>query len=190
MLHIRTRRLFSLATLLAALAVQACDDPLALNPAIDVNVVDTVRLYALRGTDLVLPSGYDLPNRLAARTEHQAFDFAFDITDDTKPAMYPVGALGLSRSAGLVTLAVPFDDVISAPTSGYVDSAAVAVSEGTVFVVRSRPDIVGCGLTGALPRYGKFRVLTVDAASRSVTLEALVNQNCGYRDLRPGLPTA
>jgi len=43
---------------------------------------------------------------------------------------------------------------------------------------------------GALPRYGKFQVLSLDPVARSVTFQTLVNQNCGYRSLRPGIPTA
>ena len=60
---------------------------------------------------------------------------------------------------------------------------------GSVFVIRSRPFIVGCELTGELPRYGKFHVLAVDPVARSLKLETLVNQNCGYRSLEPGLPS-
>jgi hypothetical protein len=32
-------------------------------------------------------------------------------------------------------------------------------------------------------------VLGVDPATRSIRLETLVDQNCGYRNLEPGLPT-
>jgi hypothetical protein len=39
-----------------------------------------------------------------------------------------------------------------------------------------------------LPRYGKFQVLAIDPAQRTVTLEFLIDRNCGYRGLEPGLP--
>lgn len=185
----RGLRLLPVAAVLLA-AAAACDDPFALPLATETNVVDTVRLYALRGTDIVLPSGYDVPTRSTTRTDQPQFDFAFDINEAGVPLIYPAGALGLSRDPGILTMTVPFDSVISAPTDGYVDGAAVPTAPEAVFVVRSRPNINGCGLTGSLPRYGKFRVLTVDPVQRSLTMEALVNQNCGYRDLRPGLPTA
>jgi hypothetical protein len=175
-------------TLIAATA--ACDDPLALPIASVTNVVDTVTLYALRGTSVVLPSGYDLPTKRATRTDLGGFDFAFDIQPAGQPVVYPAGALGLAKDPGVILSQQAFDAVTSAPTSGYVDSLPISVPPGTVFVVRSRPAAAGCLATGSLPLYGKFRVLSVDPAQRSVMLEALVNQNCGYRSLQPGAPTA
>ncbi|MEX1051106.1 MAG: hypothetical protein WEC54_06095, partial [Gemmatimonadales bacterium] len=65
---------------------------------------------------------------------------------------------------------------------------AVTVVVGTVLIGRSRASNVGCVVVGALPRYGKFRVLAVDIGTRALTLETLINTNCGYRDLEPGLP--
>jgi hypothetical protein len=41
-----------------------------------------------------------------------------------------------------------------------------------------------------LPRYGKFRVLDLNIEERSVTLELLVDVNCGYRGLEPGFPSS
>ena len=63
----------------------------------------------------------------------------------------------------------------------------------SVFIVRSRPD-AGIGVTacafflGRLPRYGKFRVLSIDSVTRQITMEYLVNINCGYRSLEVGTP--
>jgi hypothetical protein len=65
----------------------------------------------------------------------------------------------------------------------------LAIDVGTVFLARSRSVPDGCSaITGALPRYGKFEVLSIDAAERVVTLQTLINVNCGYRQLEPGLP--
>ena len=183
-------RLLPVTALLVVAAAAACDDPLALSPATFTNAVDTVRLYALRGTDLVRPSGYDLPSNATVRTDQAAFDFAFDLDGRGTALIYPAGALGLTKEPGIVKMTAPFDSVISAPSSGYVDSVAVSIPPGTVFVARSRIFSLGCSFAGSLPRYGKFHVLSVDSVARSLTMEALVNQNCGYRDLRPGLPTA
>jgi hypothetical protein len=181
------RSLLVAGIVLAALG--ACNDPLQLNPATNTNAVDTVTIYALRGTTVTLPSGFDLPTNSVARTDQAGFDFAFDIDDAGKSLVYPGGALGLAKQSGVLTTGQVFDTLKSAPTTGYVDSVAVAVDLGGVFVVRSRPFIVGCELTGELPRYGKFHVLEVDPVARSMKLETLVNQNCGYRSLEPGLPT-
>jgi hypothetical protein len=168
----------------------ACDDPLKLAPASLSNVIDTVTLYALRGTDVRLPSGYDLPTMRATRTDLSSFDFAFDIADNGQSLIYPAGALHLDRSPGVLPVQQLFDSVTSAPTSGYLDSLPLGIAAGTVFVVRSRPSFTGCQLAGSLPRYGKFLVLTIDSLQRSIMMEALVDQNCGYHSLLPGAPTA
>jgi hypothetical protein len=183
------RAFFALGTALTAASLSACGDPVSLTPATEVNVVDTVQLYALRGTAVSLPSGFDVPTRSATRTDTPNFDFAFDITDAGVPQALPAGALGLSAEPGLLLVTQGFEAVESAPTEEYVLTAALNLEIGMVFVVRSRPFGTGCILTGALPRYGKFRVLALDQAARTVTLEMLVNQNCGYRNLQPGLPT-
>ncbi len=168
----------------------ACDDPLSLAPAGVENVVDTVTLYALRGTDVTKPSGYFLPTRSAVRTDQPGFDVAFDISDGGTPTLYPAGALGLTREPGLLKVTASFGDVTSAPINNdYNTIDPLPIPVGTVFVARSASYGGDCLLT-ALPRYGKFHVLAVDPVARSVTLEVLVDPNCGYRELRPGVPTA
>ena len=144
------------------LAMTACDQQLQLPGATLTNAVDTVTVYALRGTSVILPSGFDIPSNLPARTDNAGFDFAFDIDQTGHPLIYPAGALGLARSPGVLLAGDVFDSLKTAPTTGYLDSLAVSVAVGNVFIVRSRPYIVGCELTGELPRYGKFRVLSVD----------------------------
>lgn len=169
----------------------ACDDPLGLPPAGVPNVVDTVRLYALRGTPVAQPSGLKVSTGQVVRTDEPGFDIAFDIDNAGTPLIYPAGALGLSRDPGVLKMNAAFDDVTTAPTGNdYLVSQPVAIPKETVFVVRSAPFSGDCGFSAALPRYGKFRVLSVDPTTRSVALEMLVDLNCGYRGLRPGLPTA
>ena len=36
--------------------------------------------------------------------------------------------------------------------------------------------------------YGKIEILAIDPVARSVTFRYLVNNNCGYLGLEPGLP--
>jgi hypothetical protein len=83
-----------------------------------------------------------------------------------------------------------FDALTSAPLEGYVTDSALVVAANTVFVIRSRTSPVQCAFSGGLPRYGKFHVLNVDLGARTVTLEMLVDLNCGYRGLEPGTPEA
>jgi len=51
--------------------------------------------------------------------------------------------LGLAKQSGVLTTGQVFDTLKSAPTTGYVDSVAVTIDLGSVFVIRSRPFIVG-----------------------------------------------
>ena len=190
------RKSFGTFGLVLAAVATACDDPFQLQPAIVTNFVDTVTVFALQGTDINLPSGYDVAGRQLARTDRgEDFDFTFDI-DGSEPKVFPQGALGLDESAGIVLSDKEFDEIDEAPTSGYATDSALVVGIDTIFVVRSRP-FRGSGLgtgddcpffIGSLPRYGKFRVLALDMTARSITMEFLVNVNCGYRGLEPGLP--
>lgn len=179
---------FALGISAAALigATAACGDPFGQKATIE-NTIDTVTLYALRDTPIRLPSAYDMLNLLTARTDTTSdFDFAFDINPEGRPLIYTSGALGLSRGPGLQLMNRTFDDVRSAPTDGYV-ADSIGVSEGAVFVARSRTSSVLC-LFVSVPRYGKFHVLAIDQAQRSITLEGLVDLNCGFRGLEPGIP--
>ncbi|MGD2136144.1 MAG: hypothetical protein PVF27_08290, partial [Gemmatimonadales bacterium] len=84
----------------------------------------------------------------------------------------------------------PFDSIIEAPAEGYEKDSVLTIAPGMTFLARSRAVSSLCGFLGALPRYGKFRVLEVDETARTVTFEHLVNLNCGYRQLEPGIPTS
>lgn len=175
----------------AALAASACGNPFGQNATVE-NTVDTVTLYALRDTPIRLPSGFNMLEPVgsqAVRTEATGaqFDFAFNIDSAGRALIYPSGALGLSREPGLQLMNRAFEDVHRAPDDGYQADSAVAVSQGDVFVARSRVWSALCVYI-AVPRYGKFHVLTLDLANRSITLEALVDLNCGFRGLEPGLP--
>lgn len=170
-------------------ATVACNDPLALPPPQSENVVDTVTIHALRGTALTLPSGFDIVSRAPTRTDRaEPFDFAFDINDAGVALLYPAAVLGVSTDAALLVSTQDFTAITTAPTEGFQRDSAVSVSNGTVVIARSRTTNQACSILGSLPRYGKFRILTVDATTRAVTIETLINTNCGYRDLEPGLP--
>ncbi len=130
----RAAALLGLAVLAAS---AACSSTFTLPPAGLATVTDTVTLWALTGTNLSDPSAYDLMLHSVARTDRtSSFDFAFDIrTDtlhDTSAVLLPRGALGLYVDGGLQVSQQPFDAITIAPTSGYQDTAAVAVHVGTV----------------------------------------------------------
>ena len=173
------------ASALALLTAAACGGG---QTAYYSNNVDTVTLFALRGTSIRTPSAYSMLDLLGIRTDTtSAFDFAFDIDSTGTPLIYPAGVLGLDKTTGILLTQSAFDDVHSAPTSGYVTDSAVAVGQGDVFVFRSRPTSSSC-IYYSLSRYGKFEVLAIDSAQRSITLQGLVDLNCGFRGLDQGIP--
>ncbi len=176
---------------LALWGAVACGDSLGLPPASFPNFVDTVTLFALRGTPITTPSAYDILTRTAARTDTGAvFDFAFDFDSTGAAVLFPAGVLGLPPEAGLQLSTETFESIVRAPTDEYVVDSVLTISVGNVFIGRSRNSAVLCVFLGALPRYGKFRVLDVNRQDRTVTLESLVDLNCGFRGLEPGFPTS
>jgi len=169
------------------LLMVACTDTNGLPAPFTPNAVDTVSLYALRGTALTLPSAYSLLGALAVRTDlTTALDFAFDFDSLKAPALYPTGAINLGQLSGLQRSTTSFDATRLAPTGGYILDKPITVDTGTVLLVRSRPTQCTFGVTLAL--YAKLRVLAVDTAARRLDFEILVDQNCGYRGLELGLP--
>ena len=178
--------LLSAAGAVAALAA-ACGNPTGLPAASIDNVVDTVSLYALRGTDIALPSAYSLEGAQVVRTDQTtALDFAFDFDSLGEPALFPTGAIHLGTQSGLQRSTTAFSAITLAPSGPYVFDKPIALDTGTVLLVRSRPTTCSFGVTVSL--YAKVRVLAVDSTARRVDFEILVDQNCGYRGLAPGLP--
>ncbi len=117
-----------------------------------------------------------------------SFDFAFDIDATAGALLLTAAMLGSRTEAGIAPQSVPFDSVLTAPEEGYVIDSVVPIKVGDVFVARSRFTQDGCQVAAQLPRYGKFEVLAIDPQTRTVDFKQLLNGNCGYRDLQPGLP--
>ncbi len=171
-----------------AIATAACSDSNSLGPATDPNIIDTVTIYALQGTPITSPSGFSVADRIAVRTDQSsAFDFAFNIDNSGQPVFLPLFVLGLSGTTanpGLKATTKTFDEITLADRDNYVTQDTVAFSEGDRFMARSR--VVCTSLS--VPRYGKIEVLSVDPIARSVTFRYLIDVNCGYVGLEPGIP--
>ena len=175
------------STLILSATAAGCGDPYG-QKAQFTNTVDTLTLFALRGTPIRSRSAYDMYSLSTSRTDTTSgYDFAFDIDSTGRALIYPSGALGLSKDPGLQLMDRTFDAVQSAPETGFSTDTAIAVDSDNVFVARSRVTSLFCVYV-AVPRYGKFHVLAIDPTARSITLEGLVDLNCGYRGLEPGLP--
>lgn len=174
----------------AVLLAAACDDPNELPDATVQNVVDTVTINAVRGTPPNVPAGFDLVDSRPVRVDQTiSFDFIFDLTDDLDPVFVPIDLLGLvsegSVPPGFIPQSKPFEDVTIAVQNGYSQGDTLRFAEGDVLMARSR---LTCSSYGGLPLYGKIHIIDVDSVARQVTFEHLVDLNCGYRGLEPGLP--
>jgi hypothetical protein len=171
-----------------ALLAAACSNTLGLPKAALENTVDTVSLFALSGTPVTAPSAYSVLDKRLVRTDlSTALDFAFDIDSSGRALLLPTQKLGLGANSGLQRATAPFDAITEAPTGGWVFDSAFVVDSGSVMLVRSRPTTCITGITVSL--YAKLQVLVLDRAARRLDFAILVDQNCGYRGLAPGLPT-
>jgi hypothetical protein len=175
--------------LILALGLGACSDSNGLPDATLPNVERTETLYSLVGTPVATPSAYALEGARRVRTDQtDAFDFAYSLQLDGSHVFLPRAALGLdpdnSVNPGFQIRSESFDAITVAPSNGYVSDVAVPIAVGERYVVRSR---ITCGI--GVPKYGKLEVLSFDDAARTVTFRILVDDNCGFKGLEPGLPT-
>jgi hypothetical protein len=187
----RLSRGAAIAACIAAAA--ACNDPNAIPNATASNVVDTLFLWSLTDGPLTEPTAYSINSRNGVRTWEVGnnFEFAFDETAGGEPVFLPTGVLGLLSSSALKPgLRRPpanttFDQMVRAPSNGYVVSDTVPIAVGDLFYIRTT--VSTCSFLG-VPLYGKLQVLELDPVAHTVRVEVLANQNCGYRDLKPGIP--
>jgi hypothetical protein len=184
----RTHRVSILLVPVCLVGAAACNNSTGLPAPAFENTVDTVSLYALDGTPVTLPSGFSISSNQTRRTDQSTdIDFIFTITPAGQAVLEPTGAIGLGIASGIQVQSQPFDGITIAPTTAYVDTLPVPVDTGSVLVVHSRP--VSTCIVGIVYYYGKVHVLAIDTLARRIDLETLVDQNCGYRGLEPGLPT-
>jgi hypothetical protein len=182
------RTIRSLSVLLPLALAAACSDN-GIGAATELNVVDTMTLGALEGTPISTPSGYRISTGPVRTDQTVDFEFAYNVRrldDGTyQRVLLPRGALGLTSTdqvnPGLQRREESFDDITRAQSNGYVSDSAVPIQVGERYLVRSR---VICSI--GVPLYGKLEILSFQDSS--VTLQVLANQNCGFKDLLPGLP--
>ncbi len=185
------RSLFALPSLALAVAAAGCSDPNQLPDPTLPNAVDTLGLYAVSGTEVWRPSGYSLTERRAVRLDQSTVaDFAYQVTPDGRHILLPGALVGQAAASGvnpgLQVVDSTFDELSLAPTSGYLTADTVEVAAGTVFLIKGR---VSLTCFYGYPTYGKGEILSLDADAGTVLFRVLVNGNCGYRSLEPGLPT-
>ncbi len=186
------RTIRGLSVLLPLALAAGCSDSNSLGDATEQNVVDTMTVGALEGTPIATPSGFRISTggTSPVRTDQTVeFEFAYNVRrlDDGsyQRVLLPRAALGLTSTnqvdPGLQRREESFDDITRARSNGYVTDSAVPVQVGERYLVRSR---VVC--TIGVPLYGKLEILSFQDST--VTFQVLANQNCGFKDLLPGLP--
>ncbi len=181
-------RSFSLFLVVFSLASAACNDSNDLPDATIENVERSDTLWALIGTPVSTPSGFSIEGSRRVRTDLSVeFDFAYNIQTDGQHVFLPRAGLGIdtanSVNPGFVPQTESFEAITTPPGDGYVTETPVPIAPGQRYVVRSR---VTCN--AGVPKYAKLEILGFDDASRIVTFRVLVNDNCGFRSLEPGLP--
>jgi hypothetical protein len=177
--------------ILAMLALAACSDANSIPDATFTNVIDTVVVYAISGTEVFQPSGYAMTQRSAVRLDNTtSADFGYERTEDGRDVLLPGRMLGHPGAAGadpgLQHTDLAWDEIVIAEINNYKTLDTVAVAAGDVLYLRSRiPQTCFLGV----PTYGKVEILEFDAANRSIKFRVLANLNCGYKALTPGLPS-
>lgn len=166
----------------------ACSDTSGLPDPTIGNFERTDSLWALVGTPVATPSGYSVDGGRPVRTDMSIdFDVAYNVEADGRRVLYPRAALGIDTAnavkPGLRRQNESFEAITIAPGSGYITDDPVTIAVGERYVLRGR---ITCAL--GLPKYGKMEVLEFDDAARTVTFRVLINDNCGFRSLEPGLP--
>jgi hypothetical protein len=178
-----------LSVLLPLVLAAACSDSNGVGDATEVNVIDTVSLGALEGTPISTPSGYRIGIGPVRTDQTVQFEFAYNVRrlldGSSQRVLIPLGALGLTTAnqvnPGLQRRQETFDEITRAQSNGYVSDSAVPIEVGERLLVRSR---VVCDI--GVPLYGKIEILGFQDST--VTFKVLANQNCGFKDLLPGLP--
>lgn len=186
------RTIRGLSVLLPLALAAGCSDSNDLGDATEANVVDTMTIGALEGTPISTPSGFRISTASIGpvRTDQTVeFEFAYNIRrledGSYQRVLLPRAVLGVSATnqvdPGLQRREDSFNDIARAESNGYVTDSAVPVQVGERYLVRSR---VVCSI--GVPLYGKLEILSFQDST--VTFQVLANQNCGFKDLLPGLP--
>lgn len=186
---IRQMRL-EVPAILATAALLACSDANSVPAATFTNVIDTVVVYAISGTEVFRPSGYAMTQRSAVRLDNTtSADFGYDRTPDGRDVLLPGRMLGHPGASGvdpgLQHTDLAFDEITLAESDNYKTLDTVAVAVGDVLYLRSRIPTT-CFL--GVPSYGKVEILQFEAVNRSVKFRVLADLNCGYKGLQPGIP--
>ena len=185
----RPRTLLLAAVAIAALA--ACDDSTGIRASSN-NVEASPKVYAMNGTAITLPAALLVRNGVGVRIDGNfVFDVAFDLDANDRVVVFTqrmvANEFALTHRVGLQVVISPFDQVLRAPTSGYVYDSLRTLGPGELVLIDVLDPICAGSFLGANVR-AKLRVDSVDKVNRSIYLHVLSNPNCGFRSLVQGTP--
>ncbi len=181
--------------LLSAVVIAAlgCGDPT--KPAATITIPsDTLVAFSINHSLAQQPSAFDLAtNLLVVPDGTLAFDIVFDLDPAGRPIIFPaklIGTvLGSPRIVGIQNMDQSFESITIAEHSGYNFNDPDTVSVGTVFEVVSQNGTacVAVSITSQQALYSKFVIDSVDVPTGRVFFRAVVDPNCDYDTLVPGI---
>jgi len=188
-------RKFALGAIVASVFFVACDDSNPFAAQLPTSQ-DVYTLFALTGTPPAYPSGLNTFARSPTRVDGNAsFDVAFDINADGKAVLYPVKLIVTSvsgdRPVGLRKVAGTFDSITEAPTGTYQTDSAIVAAKGEIVVVEANRGSSGdvCSFNISPNIYTKILVDSIDVASHTITIQTVMDPNCGFRSFADGIPS-
>lgn len=188
LLHFARLRVPALAVGLSLVA--ACDDPFKVRAQFE-NVSQPFAVHALSGSQLAFATAINLTVKSVTRVDGAfAFDVAFDLDARGDVVLLPVNVVGQnpagSRRVGIHKPNVSYESVSEAPRGGYVVDSVTVVRRGEAAVIQAQVSACALSLTPFL--HAKIVVDSIDTGTRLMFGRILINQNCGFRSLAPGLP--
>ncbi|MDA1081423.1 MAG: hypothetical protein O2973_07055 [Gemmatimonadetes bacterium] len=178
------------AVLPLVFGIAACSDPLALRFNA-TNFDQPFKVFALSGSGLNDPTGLYLIARNVVRIDGNfAFDLAFDINSLGQPSIFPVAAVGTplggATTIGLKRATKSYDQVGEAPRDGYVFDSVMVVRVNETVVIQAQQQQCAGSFTPYI--FVKIVFDSVNAGTRELFGRTMINNNCGSRQLSPGVP--
>jgi hypothetical protein len=177
-------------------SVAACNnDDSITGIATSQNFSRTLSVFGLTGTPPGVPAGYYFVTEALVRpqvltTGGVNFELAFDVASDGTVSLLPARVVVpeapvAAPSVGIQKSTTPFSAITRAPDRGYARDSVVTVQAGETVLLQ----LLGSGCTFGEPFYAKVSIDSVIVAERRIVFTSMVNRNCGFRGLVPGLPT-
>ena len=184
------RRVALPVILLSVAVAGACGDPFALKAQYQNAEINFV-VYSLSGTPAPKPTALAVQTMSTTRPDGSlAFDVAFDRDSSGRITLLPVKLVALnvsgSRNVGIQKLTGAYGSITEAPKTGYTIDSVTVVRVGEPVALQVQSSACSVSLTPDI--YAKMVIDSVTADGR-LWARALVNTNCGFRQLTLGFPS-